>query len=216
MKKFAIAILCCMIIVGGFVLQKIWAAYPGSVGQMGTENWVQTSPLGVTVTGGSLTVVTVSGGTAATTAFSISGGTLDRVSALPALTISAGTLGNVTLSGTSSVQGAVSITGTSTVAVSSGTVTASIPGYATFGSGSLAFTGTGQSTLNLSGTAATSVPCSGLVLSCTTSGCLVGSSSGGGTIPLPANLPMQLPLGNVNSVWVTGGSANSVGFGYWR
>ena len=86
--------------------------------------------------------------------------------------------------------------------------------YTTFGNGSLTFSGSGTSTLNLSGTGSTSVPCLALTLTCTSSGCLVSSTTAAGTLPLPANVPFTMRVNNVNAVYVTGGSANNVGYAY--
>ena len=59
-----------------------------------------------------------------------------------------------------------------------------------------------------------SQPCSAVVLCCTTSGAMVSSSSAAGTIPLPANVPLTLPVSNVNTIWVSGGTGNSIGYGF--
>ena len=225
MKKTAITILCCMILLGAWALHAVWAAYPGSVGQIGTDNVVQNSPLAVNVTGGTMTVLSVNGGTTATTSFGISGGTLDRVSALPALTISAGTLGNVTLSGTSSIQGAVSISGTPSVTgtvgisggtltsipnltVSSGTVTTSPLSYATT-LGAYNVTA-GTAATGVSGGTATTIPAGSRTVSVWT---LSGTSNlliGGGTVTLPS-VPVRLDVSGGTMGFQSGSGTATVG-----
>lgn len=85
--------------------------------------------------------------------------------------------------------------------------------YSTVGHGSLATSGT--TVLCLTGTAATSVPCSKLLLSCTAAGCLLSSSTAAATVPLPANQPLLLPVSDANKVYVSGGT-NTVGYMYFR
>ena len=183
----------------------VWSAYPGSVGQVGTQNLIQTSPLATNVTGGTMTILSVNGGTAATTSFSISGGTLDKVSALPNLTISAGTMGNVTLSGTSSVQGAVSITG-GTLAQ----LTTPVPGYAIQNSGAFTLASANTTAFYLSSgtTTATSTPCNSVTLSLAGTGMLTsGGTSGMGFATSGTNAwgaPLTLSATNLNTLAVTG------------
>ena len=97
-----------------------------------------------------------------------------------------------------------------------GTVPVTSPtGYATVGQGSLTFTGTGTSVLNLSGTASTSVPCSHLVISVAGTGCLVGTSSSSQALAMPAGT-LELPVANVNQLWISGGTGNTVGYLYFQ
>jgi hypothetical protein len=73
-----------------------------------------------------------------------------------------------------------------------------------FGNSQIVLTqsGTGTTVLNLSGTAATSIPCFGMVLSNTNSNVLIGSSSGSCTFPLPTGQQsLDKQVSNVNQVW---------------
>ena len=54
---------------------------------------------------------------------------------------------------------------------------------------------------------AASQPCSNVTLSTTGTGCLVGTGTASGVFPLPANLPVTIPVSDVNKVWVSGGTA---------
>ena len=137
------------------------------------------SPIYANITGGSMTIVSVSGGTAATTSFGISGGTLAQVTA-----ISSGTLTQIPIEMT-----------------------------AAFGCGSLNVSGSAP--LCLTGTAATSYPCSKVVLCATGSGGLVGSSTGSQPFSIPPNSPLTLGSTNANALFLSGGTT-TVGYWWWR
>ena len=80
--------------------------------------------------------------------------------------------------------------------------------------GTLTGQGTPGCTLTPSATqtaSAASVPCSRLILSCTSAGVLVGTGTAAGTWPLPANVPTPIPVVDVNRLWVTG-STQTVGY----
>jgi len=75
-----------------------------------------------------------------------------------------------------------------------------------FGNTQLVLTqaGTGTTTLNLSGTASTSIPCYGMLLTCSNSAVLMGSSSSSCTFPLTSIMPLSLKdqgVTNVNQLW---------------
>lgn len=65
--------------------------------------------------------------------------------------------------------------------------------------------GTGTTTLNLSGTASTSIPCYGMLLTCSNSAVLMGSTSATCTFPMTqTSTPLPLDkqgITNVNQLW---------------
>ena len=107
--------------------------------------------------------------------------------------------------------------GTSNLVLTGGTISNTVPptGYTTFGQGSLTWTGTNTSILCLSGTGATSVPCSQVILSVTGTGVLCGSSSTSVAFPVPAT-PFTLPLSNVNQLYLSGGTYNTAKYLYFK
>jgi hypothetical protein len=87
-----------------------------------------------------------------------------------------------------------------------GNVTA---GYPVFGNTQLVVSGSAAGVLNLSGTAATSIPCNNMLLNASTTGCTIGSTTGSATFPLASGLQtLPFPVTNVNQVWcqVSGGT----------
>ena len=143
-----------------------------------------------------------------------SGGTLDLWYALP--------IGQWVISGSNTVGGLIGSGTPANYLVGSGIAGQALNNqqFLTGGGSITTYSGTGALTVSSTTSAlvssGVSAPCSGLVLVCTTTGVLVGSSSNGGGIPLPANVPMQMPLGNLNELWVTAGSLNNVGYGYYK
>ena len=78
-----------------------------------------------------------------------------------------------------------------------GNVAAGMP---VFGNTQLVVSGTNA--LNLSGTGSTSIPCNNMLLTASSTGCLIGSSSSTATFPLPSGLTTTaFPVTNVNQVW---------------
>ena len=225
-KTFAALLAVGIPAVLAVVIGVALAAYPGSIGQMGTDNWVQTSPLAVNVTSGSLTVVTVNGGTAATATVGISGGTLDKLTA-GTVTVSSGTVSLVgsTVAVTSGTLtqltgGTLGQLTSGTVAISGGTVTivSPIPGYAIKGSGAFVLAGTNTVAFYVSSgtTTATSTACNSVTLSLAGTGMVTsGGTSGMGFATSSTSAwssPLTLSATNLNTLAVTG--TGQVGFLY--
>ena len=61
-----------------------------------------------------------------------------------------------------------------------------------------------------------SVPCHGLTLSTSTAGCMLSSGTAAGTVLIPANVPVTLPVTNVNQLYISGGPTPiTLGWFYW-
>ena len=196
---FSLLLILAIVMIGAYD----YATAQTKVGSISGTPWLSSAPLpvstsggtssvilsggtsSVVVSGGSLTVVTVNGGTAATTSFSISGGTLDKITS-----ISGGTLGSVTI--TSGTLGSVTLAGAApTLSVGSGTVSA-IAAPAALSSNACT-----EATLVTSGT-----------------GVLCGTGTGTACgVPLPQNAPLRLRVANTNQLYVSGGTV-TVGY-FW-
>ena len=130
-----------------------------------------------------------------------------------------GSSGTPALLNTWVVTGSASL-GTSTsssLAASTGVLGLDGQQFLTSSGSAVSYSGTGALTGALSGAyspSGASQPCSVLQLTCTSSGCLLGSTSSNVTYPLIANIPTQFPVNNVNTLWISGGSANSVRY-FW-
>jgi hypothetical protein len=167
------------------------------------------------VSGGTLTTVTTSGNTT----FPLSGGSL-QISGGTAL---AATNNYKTSSGTFTINvGSLSISGTQAYYVISGGSFATSGGTAG-GTVSTPVYVSGNSYITSPGTAAqgnvlsgvNSFPCRQVVLSTTTTGSFVGSSTGSCPVPIPANSPLTLTPANVSEIYILNsgsGTINWVGF----
>ncbi len=102
-----------------------------------------------------------------------------------------------------------SATSPAALAVSQTAVGNVVSGMPVFGNTSLTIAGSGAGVLNLSGTAAMSIPCNNMLLYASTTGCTIGSTTGSATFPLASGLQtLPFPVTNVNQVWcqVSGGT----------